>query len=522
MENKTSGQLVAPKSEEVVLKTEPKLHLGGPQSGFPPPYIVGQDLAPYLIVGIDFGSTFCRVATFRDGAPQAVQPHEYSAVVEDVLARNQNQKSLVYGIKTCINADYAIRANKQLYTPVDLAERMFASLKSSLEHSTERMLSKAIIAVPAAFTHRERSAVMEGAQHAEINVLGLINDTTAAALDACYTNNLRDGFFLVISNGMYSLETAIIHAQNRLLETKVVNGWQALSGQAFNLTLADAIAQKYNITDDATFDELVVAVEDAKKQLSTQPNVKIKVNGLGEIDLDRFEVLDWLSEHQKAIADQIMSAMNAGAIAPQQLAGIITTGGGAKAWWLSEVLTRLFPQVSTYNAVVSSGAAIYAALLVRQAKDWVIWDALASAVVVVEGSHIKQIIAANSPLPLSGHYTMVSRHDGTCGAKILQYVLDRDGEYVHVASVNLVEQLPPDNPTSVDLAVTMTADGVLSFTARHKSLDVNLTVETLPPPRDASHIIYLDGDEPAAEVTHADDEDPLDKPDDINENRHSE
>ncbi len=45
--------LTIEQNETPPLKGEPERQLGGPQSGFPPPFVIGQELAPYLIVGIN-------------------------------------------------------------------------------------------------------------------------------------------------------------------------------------------------------------------------------------------------------------------------------------------------------------------------------------------------------------------------------------------------------------------------------------------------------------------------------------
>ena len=129
---------------------------------------------------------------------------------------------------------------------------------------------------------------------------------------------------------------------------------------------------------------------------------------------------------------------------------------------------------------VSAGAAIFAALLVKQAKDWVIWEAIGSPATVAQGKYLKEVIATNSPLPIAGHAALTPDDDGKVSAQILQKALDIEGEILQVAKVEIVEDLQGiDDGACVDLCVAATANGTLTFSARHKTLDVNLTVKVL-------------------------------------------
>jgi molecular chaperone DnaK (HSP70) len=482
------------RADEHPAVTDPQRKLGGPQSGFPPPFIIGQDLAPYLIVGIDLGSNFTRVCTYANGGPVAVTPHEYSSVVEDIIGFPHAEGVLVHSVKSIVAADYVVDDGTTSYTPADLLEKLLSSVKAQVEANTERLLSKAVISVPACFTHRQRSSIFEAADYAEVALLGLISDISASALHACYQNELRNGKYLVVSSGTYSFETAVVHVQNRLIETKSVRGKQSLSGHAINLALVESLSTAHEVQNVGA---LLHAVDEAKKSLDNLGSVNIRI-GTQLVPLTRSDVAHSLQRHKEEMESLIQTTLSDSRLLADEIQGVILSGKATRSFILDNVLSDLFPQAKHYEGNVSAGAALQAALLVRQAKDWVIWDTTPNPVIVAQGEHVRQVIGENSPLPISGHATLAPSEDGSINATILEYLSDRDGEYVQVAAVGIVEELPPGEGDSVnvDLTVLATSDGRLDFAARHKSLDVNLTVSVSSPPRDSSNVITLEKKDP--------------------------
>lgn len=487
MEQKKSATLQRPPAV-LPPKTEPERQLGGPQSGFPPPYIVGCELAPYLIVGMDFGCNFCRVSTFHAGEAHSIRDYGFRALVEDVLGKEVQDRELAYSLKHCLAANQSVRKGGQLYSARDLTARFFRGVKQRIELTSDRLLAKAVISVPASFTHRQRSALITAATDADIAVLGLINDPSAAALDACYSKNLRNGRYLVVSSGVYTLEATIIDVQNKLVEVKAIRGSRSLSGNAVDHALAEAIAAKTNIGSQQ---DLIGAVNKAKAELSK--GITVVEVGNARYSFDTTAASLWLEFYSSGVEHLVKGLMDDAGVTSYGLNGVILSGEATKLWLLTEVLQRKFKLGVFHTGEVAAGAAIYAALLVRQAKDWVLWDALATSVIAAQGATMKEVIAANSPLPINGHATLMPHQDGQAGAMILQRAFDNDHEFEHIASVRILEELPvTESGASVDLTVAGTANGTLSFSARHKALDVNLTVEVLEPEGESTPPIELD------------------------------
>jgi len=460
--------------EELPIRTDPERQHGGPQSGLPPNFIVGSELAPYLIVGIDFGTGFCSICTFTNGAPYAVQPRHFRSLVEDTLGLPVDYSRLVHSLKHCVSDNYCVKFGDRVYSAVEITAMFLRKIKAKVEENTDRLLAKAVIGVPACFNHHQREQLSAAATEAGITVLGLINEPTAAALHASYMKNLKNGKYLVVSSGAYSFEASIVDLQNKLLEIKVIKGDRSLSGIAVTRMLAAGLANRHLLEGT---DHLHIAVDKAKKELEKNASAIIFL-GETTVTLQQSEATEYLAEYRRQVMTLLNQLIADANLEPENICGIILTGEATKLWVLRDALIERFPQVPACSADISAGAAIHAALLVRQAKDWVVWDAIANPVLVAQGARIQEVVATNSPLPINGHCNLSPDNEGITEAAIFQRTIERENELVQVAKARVSEQLQhTESGASVDLSVMATANGTLSLSARHKELDVNLTVE---------------------------------------------
>ncbi len=498
MEQKPLSTIV--RIEDPPSKTRSERQYGGPQSGLPPPFIVGSELAPYLIVGMDFGANYCRVSTFANGAPQHLKPHEYRAMVEDALGIPTSENQLVHSIKHALAGDYIAKKGEQFFSCEDIASSFLSGIKSRVEQAASRLMAKAVFSVPSCFTHAQRQTLIQAAAKAEIVVLGLINECTAAALDVCFRENLNNGKYLVLSIGSYTLDAAVIDVQNRLIEVKAIRCAPHLSGRAATLAMVDGLRLELGRGDP---DTLHVRLDRIKPLLERVGTASVKVDH-ETVVITRTQASRWLHSFAEQ-TEQLLKNLLADALTnPDEIAGVILSGRAAKLWLVPEIVSVVLDTSKKYGngkvwtADVSSGAATFAALLVRQAKEWVVWDAIANPVLVAQGSHIREVISVNSPLPINGHAILIPDEHGMTYATILQRITDSNDEIVQVANVKIVEQIQSNDPSAnVDLQVHATADGRLIFTARHTLLDVNLTVEVTESVREHPVIEFF---EPTASI----------------------
>lgn len=447
--------------EKRSMRTEPQRQVGGPESGLPPPYAIGQELASWLTVGIDLGSE-CRISYFNEGL--AVEPFVFPASVSAAL-NSSGRKARDYRLKDCLAEGWSISFEDQTYDHRELIARFFAQCKEHIEHRSQRLVAKSVIAVPAGFTHRQRKSLLNAAKDAELTVLGLINETTAAALDAVYTAQLPHGKYIVISSGMYSFEASLVDFRNKLVEVQSILTNRNLSGSAVTAMLAESFCKASGERQDPT--SLASAIESSKETKNDWTICRSVFT--------RDTVSGYLGGWRNGVLEILNSLLRQ---ANNEIDGVILSGRACQFSFFQEILAETFGHIEEFiEADVFAGATIYAALLAREQKDWVIWDVVTNPILVAQGPNLKQVVSENSSIPSSGHVQIVHKKGECDTATIVQLVADRQRDPEQVALVRAEDSLcEMDDGTLFDLTVSVNADGLLSFNARQADLDTNLTL----------------------------------------------
>ncbi|BES99041.1 MreB/Mbl protein [Nesidiocoris tenuis] len=182
-------------------------------------------MASMSVIGIDFGNESCYVAVARAGGIETIA-NDYSLRATPscvafsgqnrllgVAASNQmvtNMKNTIHGFKRLLgrttndphvineikhlpyqtqslpNNQIGIKVNymneDHVFTPEQITAMLFTKLKDTSEQALKTKVNDCVISVPFYFTDSERRALLDAAQIAGLNVLRLMNETTATAL----------------------------------------------------------------------------------------------------------------------------------------------------------------------------------------------------------------------------------------------------------------------------------------------------------------------------------------------------
>src|SRR5262249_46868808 len=160
---------------------------------------------------------------------------------------------------------------------------------------------------------------------------------------------------------------------------------QYLSGHAITAKLVEGVQKA---TNAKAVDRLHVQVDRAKKDIDTSGGATIDVDG-NRFVIDRQFAGEWLAGQKQVMSELFTTLLSQSQTKDDEISGIILSGSPAKLWLLDEILSERFGRAPRFNADIANGAAVYAALQVRQAKDWVVWDATAVPVMVAQASFVK-------------------------------------------------------------------------------------------------------------------------------------
>jgi len=280
-----------------------------------------------------------------------------------------------------------------LFYPEEIATQLFMSFKHKSElylskkFDTEINIKDAVISVPAYFNKNQREIIKKCAEMANLNVLRLINEPTAAAL--CYglgKNMSKNTNVLVYDFGGGTLDISLLNISEGVFEVLGSCGNSNLGGSDFDRVIMEYCIKKFidtklfikegeNIVDnfmnnikEENLQKLKYLAEQAKITLTENLLAKIKINNfynkedlLIEITREKFNEIcqDLINFSIKPLND-ILDICN---IEKSEIDEIIMVGGMTRIPIIRYNVERFFNKDVNCSidpdSVVSIGAAIH-------------------------------------------------------------------------------------------------------------------------------------------------------------------
>ncbi len=221
-------------------------------------------------VGIDFGTSTCKMVRYVDGELQHVRiggpagqvlvpsvvrfnPHAdkdeekilvgSEAKAQAISQRQYTYPSVVPGhkpIKTSLtDPEFATMAFEgQNYTAQDIAEEMFAYLVEGAIEALAYRPSEAIVTVPAYFAQQQIKLIGEAAKNAGIYVSQMISEPVAAAIAYSWPGRL-EGNVLVYDFGGGTFDTTVLRVSGSSFEVFAKLGNPDLGGYLLSQVIYD-------------------------------------------------------------------------------------------------------------------------------------------------------------------------------------------------------------------------------------------------------------------------------------------
>lgn len=415
------------------------------------------------IYGIDLGTTYSCIAEMDMQArlpivvkndeglqttPSVVYYDEYgSPIVGGEAKRNMKadaSRAVAFIKREMANPNYKRRIDSEDINPVKISAMILKKLvddaNRSREYQGKSSIKDVVITVPAYFGNNERALTKQAGEVAGLNVLGLLNEPTAAALS--YGSSSFNGkTFMVYDLGGGTFDVSIMRMQNNKLETLSTDGDHHLGGIDWDSKIVEyALKTCCNSTDDfETIKDsreggaLLEAAELCKKALSTQEEAPLRFRYKGRMyskDIRRswFEEVTYdLIERTLDVIDHAFEICTESNV---HLDEIILVGGSSYMPMVRKSLTRKFPNVSIRldqfepDLAVAKGAAIHAYNLAnpyesnfgRTAKIDKDLSSRSYGVECMDSETdeeiIQNLITRSEPMIYSGTATTVTREEG--------------------------------------------------------------------------------------------------------------
>lgn len=228
-------------------------------------------------------------------------------------------------------------------------------MKQTAETFLEKPVTDAVITVPAYFNDSQRQATKDAGVIAELNVLRIINEPTAAAI--AYRLDKKGNAeekVLIFDLGASTFDISLMSIEDGIFELLATVGDTHLSGEDFDNKLVDYCAADFmnktgnDIRDNSrSMRRLRTQCERAKCILSSNVQANIEIDSLIEdqdystvITRAQFEELCLPSFKQCILL--VESALKDAGLTKDQLTEIVLAGGSTKIPKVIELLSDFF------------------------------------------------------------------------------------------------------------------------------------------------------------------------------------
>ncbi|GMR51936.1 hypothetical protein PMAYCL1PPCAC_22131 [Pristionchus mayeri] len=279
-------------------------------------------------IGIDLGTSYCRVAVLKDGEVHVIQNGHgnrqtpaYVEISKHLIIGEAagshtglNIHNTVYGSKRLVGNKFSdpavqsginhwpfaviasdggkprvlveVESEVHSYSPEEIAAMLLIDLKRSAETFLGAPVSNAVIAVPACFNESQRRSVKEAAAIAGLNVPRLVAASTIAALPL---NQPGEKNVLMIDFGGGFLDVSLLKIEDGIHEVIAVAGNNHLGGEDLTTRMVEHFANEFKTihgkdlsSDPQSQQRLRTACEQAKQSLSSSTQTSLDIHGLHE------------------------------------------------------------------------------------------------------------------------------------------------------------------------------------------------------------------------------------------------
>ena len=296
-------------------------------------------------------------------------------------------ENVVSFIKRQMGSEYTFLLNEGTYRPETISSFILKKLAESAEQSTGEKVEDVVITVPAYFGVNEREATRLAGEIAGLNVVGLINEPTAAALAYGITRESNKRI-LVYDLGGGTFDVTLIDVKPDSIEVIVTGGDENLGGKNWDDMIIEYLVSEFEASTDIPADELLenpetaqllqAEAERSKKTLTTRSMAPIRViHGIErkkiELTREKFEeVTKHLVERTIDLTNLMLEDAKKKGADKAQFDEIILVGGSTRMPQIKERLLTEYSMEPIFfepDEAVAKGAALYGQQ--KSIQDWV-------------------------------------------------------------------------------------------------------------------------------------------------------
>lgn len=438
----------------------------------------------------------------RARRPSAIAPENIVSSAKRLIGRKyfsmevkRAKEVCAYDIVEGPNQDVRIRVHGRELTLQEISAHILLKMKSIAEERLGTEVTQAVITVPAYFNDAQRQATKDAGTIAGLDVLRIINEPTAAALACGYGQN-SNRRIAVYDLGGGTFDMSILQISGDVFEVISTAGDTFLGGDDFDGVILDYLANRFLAArkvdirrSKAAIQRLKEACEEAKKRLSTEPEVEIHIPGLlkdpigRDIDLhdtlnrQRFnEMIYPYIQRTFKVCDE---ALQTARLSTQDIDAVILVGGATRVPLVRESVERYFRKRPDFSVnpdeIVAVGAAIQAETLSRATGGTAELGALLIDVtpqslgIATVAGFVEKLLPRNSPIPTEQRRVFMTSMDNQRSVKIAIYQgeskLEADNELLACFTLDGLRPAPRGQ-VRIEVIFEIDPNGILHVRAR--------------------------------------------------------